>query len=349
MSDQELRQFIDKRKSDRKLSAYNEDCVKQGIILPILHLLGWNTSDIDEVTPEYNVGKGKVDYSLRIEGKSKFFIEAKNAGEDLKRHEEQFLKYSFRQGIELAVLTNGIAWCFYMPMERVDWQERNFCTVDIKKQETSHIIQNLTAILSKDKVHNGEALKYAEAIYKEKQEKSQVGKTMPEAWNKLISEPDALLIDLLVETTERLCGFKPGNRMVAEFLGSHREKFLLTGAESAGVQREKRTVGRRGGLRVSRERIGRRDLGRKGYTQIQDYVVPVIRMMRQGLSHTEAVRRQADVLDIAYQTVQNQCTRVLGINTQEFAARVSDGTIVRLLTKRYPHESEVITKEIGGR
>jgi hypothetical protein len=36
-----------------------------------------------------------------------------------------------------------------------------------------------------------------------------IEETIPEAWNKIITEPDSLLIDLLSETTEKICGFKP--------------------------------------------------------------------------------------------------------------------------------------------
>ena len=41
---------------------------------------------------------------------------------------------------------------------------------------------------------------------------------MPKAWHKLISDPDDLLVDLLIETTEKLSGFRPEIDDVEKFL-----------------------------------------------------------------------------------------------------------------------------------
>jgi len=51
--------------------------------------------------------------------------------------------------------------------------------------------------------------------------------TLPEAWNKLISEPDSLLIDLLAETTEKISGFKPDVNEATRFLKHNESRFLL--------------------------------------------------------------------------------------------------------------------------
>lgn len=54
----------------------------------------------------------------------------------------------------------------------------------------------------------------------------------PEAWNKLISEPDSLLLDLLAETTEKLSGFKPDVNEATRFLKHYESRFLLLPEES---------------------------------------------------------------------------------------------------------------------
>jgi len=44
--------------------------------------------------------------------------------------------------------------------------------------------------------------------------------TIPKAWNKLVTGPDEALIELIAETTEKLCGYKPDHGMVEDFLVS---------------------------------------------------------------------------------------------------------------------------------
>jgi hypothetical protein len=233
-----LSQFINELKSDRKISEYSEDKVKQGVILRVLKLLGWNPFDIDEVTPEYSVEGRRVDYALRVKRDDRFFIEVKKPAEDLEGHQDQLLDYSYREGVKLAALTNGLTWWFYLPTQEGNWRDRKFYTVDIQAQETSDIVQTLMNILSKDKVYGGEALKYAEEIFKGRRKKKQIDETLPEAWNKIISDPDTVLVDLLSGTTGKLCGYTPDNDSVATFLKSHRETLLITEPECGDASKK---------------------------------------------------------------------------------------------------------------
>ena len=45
-----------------------------------------------------------------------------------------------------------------------------------------------------------------------------IGKAMVEAWNRIVETPDGLLVDLIAETTEDICGFKPDLELVEQFL-----------------------------------------------------------------------------------------------------------------------------------
>jgi hypothetical protein len=196
--------------------------------LPILHLLGWNTHDVDEVKPEYQVEDGKVDYSLRLNESNEVFIEAKGARESLEKHEEQLLDYAFRQGVELASLTNGITWSIYLPTKKGDWKTRKFYTIDIIQQQSGDASQKFIDLLSKDNVQSGDALQNAESIYKGRLKKVKIEETLPQAWTKIVDDPDPLLVDLVAETTEKLCGFKPEIEDVKQFLEHHREQFVQT-------------------------------------------------------------------------------------------------------------------------
>ena len=67
-----------------------------------------------EVTKEYTVKDRYVDYAIKLNGKSIFFVETKQAGLKLKEaHIEQASNYAANAGISWVVLTNGSTWQMY--------------------------------------------------------------------------------------------------------------------------------------------------------------------------------------------------------------------------------------------
>ena len=88
--------FVGDLNQDRRIISFDEAATKQVVVLRVLSLLGWDTFNIDEITPEYSVGGKRVDYSLRISNMNRVFIEVKRIGEDLEVHQEQLLNYAFK-------------------------------------------------------------------------------------------------------------------------------------------------------------------------------------------------------------------------------------------------------------
>jgi hypothetical protein len=97
----------------------NEAAVSQGAVLPILQACGWNTYDTDEVPPQYGTQDNqRVDYALLRGGKPLLFIEVKHRLDNdrsLDKGIEQVLNYAYKEGVPVAVLTDGDAWFFYWP------------------------------------------------------------------------------------------------------------------------------------------------------------------------------------------------------------------------------------------
>lgn len=215
---EELSKLISEFKKDRRLIFFDEAATKQAVILRILKSLGWNPFNVDEVYPEYSVGSKRVDYALRHNGKNKVFIEVKKVNEDLEKHQEQLLNYSFQEGVKLAILTNGISWWFYLPLREGSWEERKFYTIEIYDQHSEDIVSKFEDFLSKENVISDRAIENAENLYKSRQKQNLIKETLPEAWNKIITKPDELLVELLAETTEKLCGYRPDDETVEEFL-----------------------------------------------------------------------------------------------------------------------------------
>ena len=221
-----LLEFVKKMK-DMQLVSFDEAATKQGVVLRILSLLGWDTFNVEEVCPEYSVGEKKVDYALRHNNSNKVFIEVKKVGEDLEKHQEQLLNYSFQEGVKLAILTNGITWWFYLPLHEGSWEQRKFYTVEIYDQNPEEISQKFLDFLSKENVLSGKSIENAENVYRGRQKEFLIKETLPKAWNKIIEGPDETLLELIAETTEKLCGHKPDHQTVESFIASDTQKIIF--------------------------------------------------------------------------------------------------------------------------
>lgn len=226
MEDQ-LVSFIENLKADRRVLFFDEAATKAAVVVRLLSLLNWDIFDIDEVTPEYSVAGKRVDYSLRISGANKVFVEVKRTGEELENHQEQLLSYSFQQGVRLAILTNGVTWWFYLPLCEGSWEQRKAYSVDILQQGSVDIASRFVDFLSRDNVASGRAVESAEAVHKGQQKMSVLKDTLPKAWNKIVGEADGLLIELINETTEKLCGFKAESQLIEDFLSAHKDRLTI--------------------------------------------------------------------------------------------------------------------------
>jgi len=220
--------FIENIRIDRRIMSFDEAATKQAVILRLLSILGWDTFNIEEVKPEYSVGGRSVDYSLRIANVNKVFLEVKRIGEDLEKHQEQLLNYSFQEGVKLATLTNGITWWLYLPLYEGSWEQRRFYTIDILQQESDEVTSKFIDFLSKDNIATEKAIQNAEVIYKSRKKQTIIKNALPEAWNKIIFEDDELVIDLISDTTEKLCGYKPDSRVVKQFLSEYKDQLFIS-------------------------------------------------------------------------------------------------------------------------
>jgi len=209
----------------------NEEAVRQAVINPILVYLGWNTEKIAEVYPEFGIEGKRVDYCLRLRGSEQVIIEAKKPGENLAKHEEQLLEYSFRRGVPLAVLTNGMEWWFYLPLKKGPWKERKFFAVDMTSQAADLAAQHLTEFFSKGAVADGSAEHLADEISDDNLRQHKTSEALPKVWAEMMAQPDDLpneLFDLIFQRVESACGYQPSRQQVVDYL-SH--------ASSQGVPR----------------------------------------------------------------------------------------------------------------
>ena len=215
---EKLVSIINEIRNNRSILMFDEASIKSYAVLRILSVLGWDPFDVDEVKPEYTVESRRVDFSLRLNNINKFFIEVKRPNENLEPHQEQLLGYSFREGVKQSILTNGITWWFYLPLNEGSWEQRRFFTADFLQQDPNAIAQKLIDLLSRENTVSGDTLKNAEHLYKGHQKRNILRDALPKAWYKILNDPDDLFVELLIETTEKLSGFRPEIEDVEKFI-----------------------------------------------------------------------------------------------------------------------------------
>jgi predicted type IV restriction endonuclease len=196
----------------------NEASVSQGIVQPVLQALGWNIFNPGIVSPEYSIEGMRVDFALcHPPTKPIVFIEVKQIGK-INEGEKQLFQYAFHQGVPMAILTDGTEWQFFLPAEQGSYDERRVYKLDLLERETNEIVERFNRYLNYTYIIDGTALENARKDYKNVAKKRIINQTLPKAIKKLIEEDDEILIELIENTVESLCGYIPEDSVVANFL-----------------------------------------------------------------------------------------------------------------------------------
>ena len=198
----------------------NEAAVSQGIILRLLNSLGWGIFDATQVWPEYSLGSGRVDFALcSPPSKPAIIVESKDVGK-AQGAERQLFEYAFHQGIPMAVLTDGQEWSFFLPGEQGAYHERCVYKLDLLARPTEESAKIFLRYLQFGEVASGRAIENAKSDYRNVSRGRQIDAALPKAWLQLLRDQDELLVELVADRVETLCGFKPEPAAVAKFIGS---------------------------------------------------------------------------------------------------------------------------------
>ena len=209
--------FIDELKSNKQISSFDKASTKQAVVLRLLSLLGWDIFNVDEVKPVDDVKPKNVDYSLRSKNTDRTFIKVLKINEKLNGSQEELITSAAKGKVEISVLTNGLIWQFYLSLMAGNLEQKHFCTLNLIKQKPDDVAAQFLNFLERENIVSGKSLKTANALQNERQQNA-VEDAIPSAWSKIISEPDAALVKLLSEATEKLCGFQPEKERLLKFL-----------------------------------------------------------------------------------------------------------------------------------
>ena len=196
----------------------SEQATREMAVNPVIGALGWDTFNPDEVAREYSVRGGRVDYCLRGQGRNLVLIEVKRVGSGLDEHQEQLLRYAFDEGVPLAALTDGRVWWLYLPRADAKWEQRKFFSLDISSEDAEEAAAALHRFLNRDDSVSGAALEEAQRDFESQERDRRVRAALQEAWQRVLSNPQGLLRDLLAEEVKEVSGHDPDRETVAAFL-----------------------------------------------------------------------------------------------------------------------------------
>jgi hypothetical protein len=208
----------------------NEAAVSISILMPILQALGWDVAEPDQVIPEYSSGRGRVDFALCTSARRPaVFIEVKGVGRSLEG-DRQLFEYAFHEGVPLCVLTDGREWSFYLPGGQGSYDERRVYRLQLDERGSEECERVLTRYLARERVKSGAALEAATADYRNVSASREASRVLPRAWAALVAGPEDLLIELLSDQVESICGFRPEQAKVIRYLqGMGKSENVLTG------------------------------------------------------------------------------------------------------------------------
>jgi len=200
-----------------------EDHTKEGILLRLLSVLGWNIHSIYEVSPEYEVEGYRVDYALLLKKSIKTFIEAKKVREELdEASEKQLLYYSFLAGVKYGILTNGVTWRFYLPFLSKSWKLRLFAQINLEKDDSNYLTDVFIKLLTKQVVKNITSVKEdGQVLFESQANRNTV--EIRNTWNRIVEDKSDILEELIQTHLDKDAVSIPSKEDIHNFLVIHKD------------------------------------------------------------------------------------------------------------------------------
>ena len=214
-----LRETLDKIRSVG--TPTNEEAAKFQIIAPILRDLGWDPFGPD-VLYKHPVGGGEgssVDIALRGPIDLVALIKVKAPGIDLRRHESQVLRYAHYEGVDICVLTNGLEWWLYLPLDREAPEKLRFTTLHIKDDPIEQLADDLETFLGEKNLVDGQAQKRAkQKVLEASRQAAFLDTELPKIWQTMLDGPDDDLVELVRQRTYKKVKLHPDKEQVVAML-----------------------------------------------------------------------------------------------------------------------------------
>ena len=154
--------------------------------------LGWDFYNPDQVCLEYTLklktATRRIDLALCVSNRNlRCIVELKSTEYALKRigrsdGDRQLFEYSFHAGAPLALLTNGVNWCFYSTQSAGTYEERLVSTLDIETDTLDEIAVGLKRYLSYANTESGKAADHAREDLNARMDQHKAREAIPRAF-----------------------------------------------------------------------------------------------------------------------------------------------------------------------
>lgn len=113
-----------------------EEATKTAFIMPMISALGYDVFNPFEVMPEMDCDLAKrgekIDYAIMKDGQPVILIECKHYKQNLSLHNTQLARYYVASNARFGVLTNGIEYCFYADLHKINvMDEKPFLVINM--------------------------------------------------------------------------------------------------------------------------------------------------------------------------------------------------------------------------
>lgn len=322
-----------------------EESVKINFIVRLLEYLGHRRIDFEYKYTDIILKKG-------LPHSSSVIIETKSYEKKLINELNQLERYCHEVQPLFGIIANGTDIMIFSYFWRYrPFQKRMIYHISREQLSDDNTINDLERILSRYNLKDGSARK--NVIEREK-EIENAENEIKEIKTNLAKEEKAIEFKIQELTSESQKIMKEIEELKTEKdkltvdketkINNIWEKFRIYPIREEIIPTAPRSVRRLSGDSPNSGR--HRRLGRRGYENLKDYLLPVIKLINNGVEYKDAFHKIEEKLGVKYNTVSAQCTRQLGISTEQFIEYVRSGEIIRLLKKKFPERSKIIEQEL---
>lgn len=315
----------------------NENSVKYTFIIPFLESFGYNK----KLDFEHSAQGNRIDILIDKVSHHNILIEAKSYGKNLDNYILQQLKrYCDEKRPILAIITNGEEIRFYSPFWRKpDFNETLIYSIARRDLSNDDAIKKIERVLGRQFLEDGNIGEHIEEREKEIGGIKKHIQSLESSYQDKIIGLDSQIKNLEGEVKSIQLQI---DQKKTELSDLEREK-----DEKTKELKKENLIYLSSDIPTVLSKPKKRRLGRKGYEQITDYLIPVIHLIKKGVKHTEAFRQIAKKLSVANSTVSAECTRSLNISTEEFVELVKSNRIKSFLKDRFPADkASLIDQEL---
>jgi len=160
-----------------------------GIVLPLLRCLGWETGDPGVAVPAFTTAAGSVDFALcHPVGDPRILIKIGALAESAAAPNHHPFEDPSIRALQLAISDDGRDWRLHFPAARGSIRNRRFARFDIVDDPHERVAGTLDTFLSFHAAKHGEAFREAERAYAERRFQAEA----PAAWRRCLQGSEVL-------------------------------------------------------------------------------------------------------------------------------------------------------------